>query len=114
MLVWNVNSSKCFANCLGYYNRRLIGKLFVAGVIPGIILSLMFAFYNFSKAVINPKLAPEPDSIGDLTKLTSKQIISGLSILGLIVVVLEVFGEVYSLLPKLLEWVLYKFWYCFI
>ena len=31
----------------------------------------MFAFYNLSKAVINPKLAPEPDSIGDTAKITS-------------------------------------------
>ena len=30
----------------GIITEDSIGKLFVAGVIPGIILSLMFAFYN--------------------------------------------------------------------
>ena len=60
----------------GIITEDSIGKLFVAGVIPGIILSLMFAIYNFSKAVIDPKLAPEPDSIGDTTSLTTNQILS--------------------------------------
>ena len=67
----------------GIITEDSIGKLFVAGVIPGLILALMYAFYNYIKAVRNPELAPEPDSIGDITKLTSKQIISGMSILGL-------------------------------
>ena len=62
----------------GIITEDSIGKLFVAGVIPGIILSLMFAFYNLSKAVINPKLAPEPDSIGDTAKISSKQFLSGM------------------------------------
>ena len=75
----------------------------------------MFAFYNFSKAVINPKLAPEPDSIGDLTKLTSKQIISGLSILGLIVVVLGgIWGGIFTPTEAAGMGALASFWYCFV
>ena len=81
----------------GIITEDSIGKLFVAGVIPGIILSLMFAFYNFSKAVINPKLAPEPDSIGDTTSLTTNQIVSGMSIIGLIFVVLGgIWGGIFT------------------
>ena len=81
----------------GIITEDSIGKLFVAGVIPGLILALMYAFYNYIKAVRNPELAPEPDSIGDITKLTSKQIISGMSILGLIVVVLGgIWGGIFT------------------
>jgi tripartite ATP-independent transporter DctM subunit len=81
----------------GIITEDSIGKLFVAGVIPGIILSLMYAFYNYIKAVRNPELAPEPDSIGDITKLTSKQIISGMSIIGLIFVVLGgIWGGIFT------------------
>ena len=66
-------------------------------LIPGIILSLMFAFYNLSKAVINPKLAPEPDTIGDTAKISSKQFLSGMSIIGLIIVVLGgIWGGIFT------------------
>ena len=81
----------------GIITEDSIGKLFVAGVIPEIILSLMFAIYNFSKAVIDPKLAPEPDSIGDTTSLTTNQILSGLSIIGLIFIVLGgIWGGIFT------------------
>ena len=81
----------------GIITEDSIGKLFVAGVIPGIILSLMFAFYNFYKAKLNPKLAPEPDSIGDTASITREQFFSGMSILGLIFVVLGgIWGGIFT------------------
>ena len=81
----------------GIITEDSIGKLFVAGVIPGIILSLMFAFYNLFKAMMNPKLAPEPDSIGDTTSITNEQFLSGMSILGLIFVVLGgIWGGIFT------------------
>ena len=72
----------------GIITEDSIGKLFVAGVIPGIILALFFALYNLFKAWRNPEIAPEPDSIGDISKLTRNQVFSGLSIIGLIILVL--------------------------
>ena len=57
----------------------------------------MFAFYNFYKAKLNPKLAPEPDSIGDTASITREQFFSGMSILGLIFVVLGgIWGGIFT------------------
>ena len=72
----------------GIITEDSIGKLFVAGVIPGILLALFFAAYNMFTAKMNPLIAPEPDTIGDITPLTKGQIYSGTSIIGLIFLVL--------------------------
>jgi C4-dicarboxylate transporter DctM subunit len=72
----------------GIITEDSIGKLFVAGVIPGIVLAVFFAAYNMVSARMNPSIAPEPDSIGDITPLTRGQIYSGVSIIGLIILVL--------------------------
>ena len=91
-----VDTTKCII-VWGIITEDSIGKLFVAGVIPGIILSLMFAFYNLFKAMINPKLAPEPDSIGDTASITKEQFLSGMSIIGLIFVVLGgIWGGIFT------------------
>ena len=81
----------------GIITEDSIGKLFVAGVIPGIILALFFALYNLFKAWRNPEIAPEPDSIGDISKLTRNQVFSGLSIIGLIILVLGgIWGGIFT------------------
>ena len=36
--------------------------MFVAGVIPGILLALLYVSYNLIRAIQDPKLAPEPDT----------------------------------------------------
>ena len=72
----------------GIITEDSIGKLFVAGVIPGILLAAFFAAYNMFTAKMNPSIAPEPDAIGDVTPLTKNQIYSGASIIGLIFLVL--------------------------
>ncbi len=35
-----------------------IGKLFIGGFLPGLLIALLFAGYTFSRCVINPALAP--------------------------------------------------------
>jgi C4-dicarboxylate transporter DctM subunit len=81
----------------GIITEDSIGKLFVAGVIPGIILALFFALYNLFKAWRNPEIAPEPDSMGDISKLTRNQVFSGLSIIGLIILVLGgIWGGIFT------------------
>lgn len=41
-----------------------VGALFLAGIIPGIILALLFATYVVLAAKINPDVAPDPKGIG--------------------------------------------------
>tara|TARA_B100001057_G_scaffold466666_1_gene524020 strand:+ start:259 stop:1569 length:1311 start_codon:yes stop_codon:yes gene_type:complete len=72
----------------GIITEDSIGKLFVAGVLPGIVLAAFFAAYNMIIAKMNPSIAPEPDTLGDVTPLTKGQIYSGASIIGLIILVL--------------------------
>lgn len=42
----------------GVLTQQSIGKLFIAGIIPGIILSLMFITYIYIRARLNPAMAP--------------------------------------------------------
>ena len=39
-------------------SEQSVGKLFIAGVVPGLILSLIFMIVVFTAAAINPHLAP--------------------------------------------------------
>ena len=81
----------------GIITEDSIGKLFVAGVIPGVILALLFAGYNLVKAMRNPNLAPEPDSLGDITAISTEQVLSGLLIIALIILVLGgIWGGVFT------------------
>lgn len=72
----------------GIITEDSIGKLFVAGVLPGIVLAAFFAAYNMITAKLNPSIAPEPDTLGDVTPLTRGQVYSGAAIIGLIMLVL--------------------------
>ena len=72
----------------GIITEDSIGKLFVAGVLPGIVLAAFFAAYNMITAKLNPSIAPEPDTLGDVTPLTKGQVYSGAAIIGLIMLVL--------------------------
>ena len=72
----------------GIITEDSIGKLFVAGVLPGILLAAFFAAYNMITAKMNPSIAPEPDTLGDITPLTKGQVYSGAAIIGLIMLVL--------------------------
>ena len=40
-----------------------VGALFLAGIVPGIVLALLFATYVIISAKINPDVAPEPQTI---------------------------------------------------
>src|SRR6056300_1054717 len=72
----------------GIITEDSIGKLFVAGVIPGIILASLYAAYNMISAKLKTSIAPEPEDIGDMEPLNKAQIYSGLSIVVLIFMVL--------------------------
>lgn len=72
----------------GIITEDSIGKLFVAGVIPGIILATLYAAYNMVSAKLKPSIAPEPEAMGDTEPLTKSQVYSGFSIVFLIFMVL--------------------------
>lgn len=81
----------------GIITEQSIGKLFVAGVIPGAILSLMYIAYVVGAAKFNPKLAPPlPEGERD-PPLTRSEITSGIGIVGLIVLVLGgIWGGIFT------------------
>ena len=81
----------------GIITEDSIGKLFVAGVIPGIILASLYAAYNMISAKLKPSIAPEPEDIGDMEPLNKAQIYSGLSIVVLIFMVLGgIWGGIFT------------------
>lgn len=55
----------------GILTEQSIGKLFIAGIVPGIILSLMFIAYIFLRAWINPAIAPPGTRISLKEKVTA-------------------------------------------
>ena len=67
-----------------------VGALFVAGIIPGMVLALLFSAYVIVAAKINPNIAPAYDQ--PMTEPTSaekrSERIGGLGILALIMVVI--------------------------
>lgn len=71
----------------GIVTETSIGKLFIGGVVPGIILTVLFVLYVIVAAKINPELAPsmpaEPTG-----QFNPTEAVSGLGILALIVLVL--------------------------
>ena len=84
-----------------------VGALFIAGIIPGIILASAFIGYNVFRAKRNPALAPAITNSPTITnsnetdstsgKLESKVYIGGLGIIFLILLVLGgIWGGVFT------------------
>lgn len=63
-----------------------VGALFMAGIIPGILLALLFAGYVITAAIMKPSLAPpyEEDVVEMTPEERRDELIGGLGILGLI------------------------------
>jgi len=69
-----------------------IGKLFIAGVIPGFMIAGMFSSYTMVRCLINPSLAPKGEgrhSWGDRVRALP-------SIAPVIILVLVVLGSIYT------------------
>lgn len=68
-----------------------IGALFVAGLIPGLLLASLFCAYCIVTAILNPETAPR-SPLPDLTTIdpvkNRSELISGLSVIALIIVVI--------------------------
>ncbi len=71
----------------GIITEQSIGKLFVAGVIPGLLLSFMFIVYTVGAVKIRPELAPEIPK-EDQEPVTSGEIVSTVGVVSIIVLVM--------------------------
>ena len=67
-----------------------VGALFLAGIVPGIVLALLFAIYVVISAKINPDVAPEPHTseIPSLRDLQRDELIGAGGIIFLICLVI--------------------------
>ena len=67
-----------------------VGALFIAGILPGVVLALLFSAYVVISAIRNPEIAPAFDeSLVEMTpEETRSEVIGGLGILFLIVLVI--------------------------
>ena len=62
----------------GILTEQSVGKLFMAGAVPGVILTLLFMAYIFIQAKITPSLAPPGPSVSWQERFkSSKEIIPG-------------------------------------
>ena len=71
------------------FTNLSIGKLFMAGVLPGILLAIVFAVYIIFRAKYSPAIAPAAEFEKDVTLKTRLKAIKGLweiGILGFIII----------------------------
>ncbi len=71
----------------GIVTEISIGFLFLAGILPGILLATLMALYSSGTAMIKPEVAPTVEAAGG-DRLTGQEIISGCGVIALIFVVL--------------------------
>ena len=71
----------------GIVIEESIGKLFLAGFIPGLILAALMGFYCVGYAKLRPEAAPSMDTL-DEEPPTLSEMVSGLGVVALILLVL--------------------------
>ncbi len=69
-----------------------IGKLFIAGIIPGIMLASSFALYAIIRCIINPDLAPR----GDVSYTWNDRVQTIPLLLPVIILIVMVLGSIYT------------------
>ena len=70
-----------------------IGKLFVAGVIPGILLALMFAVFIIIYAIIKPELFGESKKVSEIKYKSTKSELFGA--MGVVILIFVVLGGIW-------------------
>jgi len=68
-----------------------IGKLFIAGFIPGILIALMFSSYILTRCVVNPDLAPR----GEENHTWKDRLLALPAIAPVVILILFVLGSIY-------------------
>jgi len=71
-----------------------VGKLFIGGVIPGVILALMFMGYIFFASVLNPSLGPLPEKIRPRYFIDA--LIAFKDIWPMLLIILVIIGGIYG------------------
>ena len=75
----------------GILTEMSVGALFVAGVVPGLLLAFFFAVYSVVRAIRDPKVAPTiklDDTHESTPQERRKEFYGGMGILGLIALVI--------------------------
>lgn len=71
-----------------------VGKLYIAGILPGLLVAALFSVYIFIRAYLNPALAPEaPPEERDIPFKQKLGMLTGLILPGFIVI--AVLGTIY-------------------
>ena len=79
----------------GLVTGASVGKLFMGGVFPGLLLSFSYCAYIMVRAVINPKLAPPaPPEEREITLLQKLALFKGLVLP--VIIILMVLGLIYA------------------
>ena len=65
-----------------------VGALFIAGIVPGLLLALAFIGYNVVAALRNPELAPKGEETHQAEPLSMQSAAGGFGVIALIVLVL--------------------------
>ncbi len=75
------------------FTQTSVGRLFLAGIIPGLITALSYAAYIIIRCKLNPNLAPIPEGITYSLKEKLASLKDGLPVLGIAIIVL---GGIYA------------------
>ena len=74
------------------FTETSVAKLFMAGVVPGLLLTAMFMFYILVKALINPQVAPKLPG-----KISGVQYMGALrAVVPFLILILFVMGSIYG------------------
>jgi len=74
----------------GVMTEQPVGPLFMAGIIPGIMLTLLFVGYIVVRVMTRPELAPRPEKV-----LLKRRILSIIGMWPIVVTIMIVLGGIY-------------------
>ena len=75
----------------GVLTDTSIGGLFLAGVVPGVLLTAMYCIYIYIRCILNPKLGPKAAKVALLERLISLR-----GTIGLLLIFALVIGGIYG------------------
>lgn len=76
----------------GFISGTSVGKLFIAGVLPGLILAVLFSGYVVIRCLLKPSLAPNHNET-----YTAKERLAGVpQLLPVVLLILLVLGSIYT------------------
>jgi len=76
----------------GWLTMTSVGALFVAGVLPGIMLALLFMLYIAVRSIRSPQLAPREKGIASFKEL----ILTVLDLWPILIIALVIFGGIFG------------------